>query len=125
MAGALASANITASEIQFINAHGTGTENNDEVESKAMMSIFNTVPPFASTKSNTGHTLGAAGAIEAVFSILNIIHQEIYPVLNFTHPIEVTGLSPVVTYKKHSVQNIMSNSFGFGGNCSSLIFSKP
>ena len=125
MAGALASANITASEIQFINAHGTGTENNDEVESKAMMRIFNTVPPFASTKSNTGHTLGAAGAIEAVFSILNIIHQEIYPALNFINPIEVTGLTPVVTYKKHSIQNVMSNSFGFGGNCSSLIFSKP
>ena len=125
MAGALTSANITASEIQFINAHGTGTENNDEVESKAMMRIFNIVPPFASTKSNTGHTLGAAGAIEAVFSILNIIHQEIYPALNFTYPIVVTGLTPVLTYKKHSVQNIMSNSFGFGGNCSSLIFSKP
>ena len=125
MAGALASANIIASDIQFINAHGTGTENNDEVESKAMLRIFNTVPPFASTKANTGHTLGAAGAIEAVFSILNIIHQEIYPALNFTHPIEGMGLSPVAIYKKHAVENVMSNSFGFGGNCSSLIFSKP
>jgi len=123
MKGALESANLSASDISFINAHGTATENNDLVESKAMLRLFGTTPPFASTKSNTGHTLGAAGAIEAVYSILNLTHQEIYPGLNCKDPIAATGLQPVLSYQKKSLQHIMSNSFGFGGNCTSLIFS--
>ena len=124
MKGALDIAGMSADKIDFINAHGTGTENNDEVESKAMLRIFEKPPLFASTKSNTGHTLGAAGAVEAVYSLLSMEHQEIYPSLNFKIPIESTGLSPVLEYKKMPVRHIMSNSFGFGGNCSSLIFSK-
>ncbi len=124
MQGALASAGLKTADIGFINAHGTGTENNDEVESKAMLRLFETPPPFASTKSNTGHTLGASGAIEAVYSILNLLHQEVYASLNFSHVIPSTGLRPVETYSKMPLQHIMSNSFGFGGNCSSLIFSK-
>jgi len=123
MKGALKSANLSATDISFINAHGTATENNDLVESKAMLRLFGTTPPFASTKSNTGHTLGAAGAIEAVYSILNLTHQEIYPGLNCKEPITATGLQPVQAYQKKSLQHIMSNSFGFGGNCTSLIFS--
>ena len=110
--------------ICFINAHGTATENNDEVESVAMRRIFEKVPAFASTKSYTGHTLGAAGAIESIFSVFNIINQEVYSSLNYTSPIEKTGLVPNLNYRKTSVQHVMSNSFGFGGNCSSLIFSK-
>lgn len=124
MDNALKSAGLQASDISFINTHGTGTENNDEVESRAMLRIFENLPPFSSTKSNTGHTLGAAGAIEAVYSILNLLNQEIYPSLNFNDPVEETGLKPVLEYKQQSVQHVMSNSFGFGGNCSSLIFSK-
>ncbi len=124
MKGALHLANLTPDKIGFINAHGTGTENNDEVESIAMIRLFETPPAFSSTKSNTGHTLGAAGAIEAVYSILNLTEQEIYPSLNFEKPIEKMGLQPVQQYKKKELQHIMSNSFGFGGNCSSLIFSK-
>jgi len=124
MTQALESASIDASSISFINAHGTATENNDEVESVAMRRIFEIVPAFASTKSYTGHTLGAAGAIEAIFSIFNIVNQEIYSSLNYTSPIEKTGLVPNLKYCKSSVQHVMSNSFGFGGNCSSLIFSK-
>ncbi|HMG81624.1 MAG TPA: beta-ketoacyl-[acyl-carrier-protein] synthase family protein [Ferruginibacter sp.] len=123
MKGALETANITVGDISFINAHGTATENNDAVESKAMIRLFDRVPPFASTKSNTGHTLGAAGAIEAVYSILNLTHQEIYPGLNCKNPIAATGLQPVKIYQKRPLQHIMSNSFGFGGNCTSLIFS--
>lgn len=121
---ALKSANLDPSEIDFINAHGTGTENNDQVESIAMLRLFGNVPPFASTKANTGHTLGAAGAIEAVFSILNLSEQELYPAVNFKNPIPVTGLKPIENYIKKPLRHIMSNSFGFGGNCSSLIFSK-
>jgi 3-oxoacyl-(acyl-carrier-protein) synthase len=107
-----------------VNAHGTGTVNNDEVESIAMTRLFTTVPPFASSKSNTGHTLGGSGAIEAVYSILSIEHQELYPSLHFETPIGSTGLKPLVNYVQQPVQHVMSNSFGFGGNCSSLIFSK-
>jgi 3-oxoacyl-(acyl-carrier-protein) synthase len=121
---ALESAGLLPQEIDFINTHGTGTENNDEVESKAMIRIFEIVPTFGSTKSNVGHTLGAAGAIEAVYSILNLKHQEIYPSLNFNEPQATTGLVPAREYKHAHLKHIMSNSFGFGGNCSSLIFSK-
>lgn len=124
MQGALQSANITADKIDFINAHGTGTENNDEVESKAIIRLFNEPPAFSSSKGNIGHTLGAAGVVEAVYSILSLLHQEIYPNLNFKQVISSTGLTPVLSCKKMPLQYIMSNSFGFGGNCSSLIFSK-
>jgi 3-oxoacyl-(acyl-carrier-protein) synthase len=124
MKQALAVANLQPEHIGFINTHGTGTENNDEKEGVAMKRLFGTPPPFSSTKSNTGHTLGAAGAIEAVYCLLNLTQQEVYPSLNFKQPIETTGLSPVTEYKKMKLEHVMSNSFGFGGNCSSLIFSK-
>jgi 3-oxoacyl-(acyl-carrier-protein) synthase len=124
MRSALKNAKLLAGDIDFINAHGTGTENNDEVESKAMLNLFEKPPAFASTKANIGHTLGAAGAIEAVYSILSIQHQEIYPNLHFNQAIASTGLIPVQSYTKTEVNHVMSNSFGFGGNCSSLIFSK-
>ncbi|MEO7531067.1 MAG: beta-ketoacyl-[acyl-carrier-protein] synthase family protein [Sediminibacterium sp.] len=124
MKGALETARLNKDAINFINAHGTGTENNDEVESKAMLRLFTSPPAFASTKSNTGHTLGASGAIEAVYSVLNIIHQEMYPALHFKHPIVSTGLRPVQKHTKETIQHVMSNSFGFGGNCTSLIFSQ-
>jgi 3-oxoacyl-(acyl-carrier-protein) synthase len=124
MQGALQVANLTADKIDFINAHGTGTENNDEVESRAMIRLFGKAPAFASTKGNIGHTLGAAGAVEAVYSILSLRHQEVYANLHFKNPITDTGLSPVLAYRKMPINHVMSNSFGFGGNCSSLIFSK-
>ena len=124
MKGALEKANLDAGNISFINAHGTATENNDQVESMAMLRLFGKPPAFASTKSNIGHTLGASGAIEAVYSILSLTHGEVYPNLRFKDPIPGIDLQPVQTYKKMPLEHIMSNSFGFGGNCSSLIFSK-
>nr|WP_262919661.1 hypothetical protein [Niabella hibiscisoli] len=124
MKRALEVAGLSPEEINFVNAHGTATENNDETESAAMLRLFGTPPDFASTKSYTGHTLGAAGAIEAVYSIISLQHQEVYPSLHFTQAITATGLSPITTYKQKNLQHIMSNSFGFGGNCTSLIFSK-
>jgi 3-oxoacyl-(acyl-carrier-protein) synthase len=124
MQGALDDAGLKPADIQYINAHGTGTENNDEVESRAMIRLFENPPAFSSTKANTGHTLGAAGAVEAVYSILSLQHQEIYPAVHFQQPIASTGLIPVENYKQSRLQHVMSNSFGFGGNCSSLIFSK-
>jgi 3-oxoacyl-(acyl-carrier-protein) synthase len=124
MKGALEVAGLDPGEIGFINAHGTGTENNDEAESRAMLRLFNPIPAFASTKSNTGHTLGASGAMESLYSVLNLFYQEIYASLHFKLPMESTGLEPVPSYRKMPLQHVMSNSFGFGGNCSSLIFSK-
>lgn len=124
MQSALTSAKLQPRQINFINAHGTATENNDLTESVAMLRLFSKSPLFASTKSYTGHTLGAAGAVEAVYSILNIYHQEIYPSLHFEQPIDDTGLAPVTEYAQMDLQHVMSNSFGFGGNCSSLVFSK-
>jgi 3-oxoacyl-(acyl-carrier-protein) synthase len=123
MAGALQSAGLKPADIDYINTHGTATENNDEAESRAMRKLFDEVPRFTSTKSYTGHTLGAAGAIEAVYTILSIRYQELYASLNFDEPIPGPGLRPVQTYQTHSVRHAMSNSFGFGGNCTSIIFS--
>ncbi len=124
MSDALSNAKLIPSQIDFINAHGTATENNDLVESFAMQRLFEKVPAFASTKANTGHTLGAAGALEAVYCVLNLLEQELYPAIHFNKSIPGTGLTPVKSYQKISLNNIMSNSFGFGGNCTSLIFSK-
>ena len=124
MEAALKQAGLEPEAIDFINAHGTGTGNNDLSESTAMTRLFKMIPSFASTKSNIGHTLGASGAIEAIFSILNIAQNELYPHLNFKNAIEATRLIPMLSYEKKEVRHVMSNSFGFGGNCSSLIFSK-
>jgi 3-oxoacyl-(acyl-carrier-protein) synthase len=125
MKDALNNSGLNAADIGYINAHGTGTENNDETESRAMLRLFEIVPPFSSTKSYTGHTLGAAGAMEAVYAILNLVHHEVYSSLSFHEPIPETGLIPVQQYGKKQIEHVMSNSFGFGGNCSTLIFSKP
>mgnify|MGYP006165192123 FL=1 len=124
MSKALQMAHLKPEQIGFINTHGTATENNDEVEGKAMQRVFGTPPAFASTKANTGHTLAAAGSIEAVFCILNLLNQEVYPNLRFKDAIPSTGLEPVKEYTHKELEHVMSNSFGFGGNCSSLIFSK-
>ncbi len=123
MQGALQSAGLRPEDIDFVNTHGTATENNDEAEGRAMLRLFGEPPPFVSTKPYTGHTLGAAGAIEAVYSLLSIGHQELYPSLNFGEPIPDIGVRPVQAYRPHVVRHVMSNSFGFGGNCTSLIFS--
>ncbi|MBK7147487.1 MAG: beta-ketoacyl-[acyl-carrier-protein] synthase family protein [Bacteroidetes bacterium] len=124
MKQALQVANLQPQQIGYINTHGTATENNDEKESIAMKRLFESVPAFSSTKSNIGHTLGAAGAVEAVFCLLQLQQQEVYKSLNFESPIPETGLIPVLDYSKATLHHVMSNSFGFGGNCSSLIFSK-
>lgn len=121
---ALNKASLMSDDISCVNAHGTGTENNDETESRAMLRLFSKPPAFASTKSYIGHTLGAAGAIEAVYTVLNLYNQEIYPSLHFKEPIQSTLLEPARNYQKMRVNHAMSNSFGFGGNCTSLIFSK-
>jgi 3-oxoacyl-(acyl-carrier-protein) synthase len=112
-------------EIDYINAHGTGTQNNDMSESVALQRIFtDQLPPVSSTKAMTGHTLAAAGGIEAVMSVLAIQHGWVYPNKNFNDPIEETGIIPVTELQSNkNIKHILSNSFGFGGNNSSLVIS--
>ena len=100
MEAALKSAYLHSSDIDFINAHGTGTENNDRIESIAMLRLFENVPRFSSTKSNTGHTLGAASAIEALYCVLSLAHQELFPALNFNNSITGLGLEPFKFIRK-------------------------
>lgn len=122
---ALQNASLKSEDINYINAHGTGTGNNDQAEVTGFSKVFGSVPPFNSTKSYTGHTLGAAGALEAVFTILSIINSEIYPSLCFETPIETPSLSPVTKYQsKVNINYAMSNSYGFSGSCTSIILSK-
>ena len=122
---ALKSAGIDASEIDHVNAHGTGTPNNDQTELFGLTKIFETVPPFISTKSYGGHTLAASGGIEAVYSLLSILTSEIYPSLNYSNPMEgFTEVPNTVLLADQSINHVLSNSFGFGGNCTSLILSK-
>ena len=122
---ALQKSEIAPEEISYVNAHGTGTKNNDLSESVALKKVFGaTIPPFSSTKPYTGHTLAAAGAIEAVFSVLAIQHNLVYPNLNYKDAIAETGLAPVTALQTGKpVKSVLSNSFGFGGNNSSLVFS--
>lgn len=124
MQQALETAGLNPADIDFINTHGTATENNDEAESRAMIRIFENPPAFASTKTYTGHTLAAANAVETIYGILSLKHQELYPSLNFDAPIPQLGLKPVEIYHKARVRHVMSSSFGFGGNCATVIVSK-
>jgi 3-oxoacyl-[acyl-carrier-protein] synthase-1 len=117
---------LKPSEIDYINVHGTATPNNDLSEGRALLRIYENekVPEFSSTKPFTGHTLAAAAAIEAVYSVLAIQNNVIYPNLNFETPMEEFELKPQTILKNKNIEHVLSNSFGFGGNCSTLIFSK-
>ncbi len=126
MKEALQQSGITPEQVSYINVHGTGTSNNDASESVAMCRLFGEkLPPFSSTKCFTGHTLAAAGGIEAVFSVLAVKQGYIYPNLNFETPIEGIGLIPQTEFKEHeNIENVLTNSLGFGGNCTSLVFGR-
>src|SRR5260221_6469788 len=123
---AIEKAGIQPRDISYVNAHGTGTKNNDASDTAALKNIFgNNIPPFSSTKAFTGHTLAAAGAIEAVYSVLAIINDVVFPNINFSQPITETKLVPQTDFKKiNNVNSVLSNSFGFGGNNTSLVFTK-
>jgi len=121
---ALRRAELTPEDIQYVNAHGTGTDNNDSSETEALKRLFgDNVPPFSSTKAFTGHTTSASGSIEAVICLLALQHQFMPANLNFKQPFD-GGLTPVTTAQNTEVNNILSNSFAFGGNDTSLILSR-
>jgi 3-oxoacyl-[acyl-carrier-protein] synthase-1 len=126
MKGALERSGLEAADIDYINLHGTGTQNNDIAEGTAIKRIFDPLyPKMSSTKSFTGHTLGASGGLEAVFSVLAIRNRMVYPNLRLQTPMKDLPFVPETSLIQNAhVRNVLSNSFGFGGNCSSLIFSK-
>jgi 3-oxoacyl-[acyl-carrier-protein] synthase-1 len=125
MEKALQVAGLETKDIDYINAHGTATGNNDLSEGRAIVRVFGENPPeFSSTKAYTGHTLAAAGAIEAVYSILALQNNVIFPNLNFKTQMKEFNITPQLVLKEKTLQTVMSNSFGFGGNCSTVIFSK-
>lgn len=126
MQGALKQSGLQASAISYINLHGTGTQNNDIAEGTAINRLFHPFyPRMSSTKSFTGHTLGASGGIEAVFSALAIRKGMVYPNLRFqTAMKELPFIPETVFLQNEAINHVLSNSFGFGGNCTSLIFSK-
>lgn len=122
---AIQMAGISAHQVDYINAHGTATPNNDQTEARAIVNVFGQKTPYvSSTKAHTGHTTSAAGAVEGVISILAIIHRFIPPTLNHLTDME----SPIRVVKElitdASIRYVMSNSFGFGGNNSSIIFGR-
>jgi len=122
---ALRTAGLGPEAIDYINLHGTGTENNDASEGAAVEAVFGQhIPAASSTKSFTGHTLGAAGAVEAVFSMLSLQEQVTWPHLRMEQPITALHWSPSTEQRSIRVKNVLSNSFGFGGNCSTLVLSK-
>lgn len=126
MEKALKVSGLNKEQIDYINVHGTATPNNDLSEGIAMIRIFGegNVPEFSSTKAFTGHTLAAAAGIEAVYSLLAIQNNLIFPNLNFKTKMTEFDLTPITELKEKNISHVLSNSFGFGGNCSTLIFSE-
>ena len=126
MERALHLSGLAPTDIDYINAHGTATVNNDLSESRALIRIFSEeqMPDLSSTKPFTGHTLAVASAVEAIISILSIEKEMIFPNLDFQTPMKEVNIKPVTVLKQKPIQHVLSNSFGFGGNCSALIFSK-
>ena len=126
MRSALSDAKINNSEIDYINAHGTSTPLGDMIELKAIGRLLGdnvSKVSISSTKSATGHLLGAAGAIEAIFSILSIVNQIVPPTNNLINPDEQSiGFDLVpINAKERIIRNVLSNSFGFGGTNASLL----
>ena len=126
MIAALKKANIEPEQIDYINAHGTSTPAGDPVELESIKKVFkDKIPPISSTKSQTGHTLGAAGALESIFSLLMLKNGFISKTLNLSSSIdEGEGLDLVSEVRNQDLDAVMNNSFGFGGTNVSLVFEK-
>ncbi len=126
MEEALLQAEMSPEDIGYINAHGTSTPLNDRLETLAIKNAFGKqayAVPISSTKSMTGHLLGAAGGIEAAFSVMAITNSAIPPTINLKNADPDCDLDYVPNESRHmTVPSTMSNSLGFGGHNSSLIF---
>jgi 3-oxoacyl-[acyl-carrier-protein] synthase II len=125
MRAALNRAGIEASDIDYVNAHGTSTPMGDEIELRAVERLFGNASgklAMSSTKSATGHLLGAAGAIEAIFSVLAIRDNIVPPTLNLDNPSVNTPIDLVPhEAKAREINTVLTNSFGFGGTNASLV----
>lgn len=122
---ALKLANIASADIDYINLHGTATQSNDAAESKAIHAIFGaSIPYCSSTKGATGHTLGAAGGIEAVICALALKHSLMPAGLNTLEVDPALGLNYLLSNKEQPIARVLSNSFGFGGTNCSLVFGR-
>ena len=129
MLSAINDAGINSCDLDYINAHGTSTPLGDIIELKAISRLLNQKiknTSISSTKSATGHLLGA-GAIEAIYSILSIVNQTVPPTNNLVNPDkETTGFDLVpIKAKSRDINNVLSNSFGFGGTNASLVIGNP
>lgn len=123
MTEALAMAHLSAKDIQYVNAHGTGTPNNDLSESVSLKRVFgDKMPMVSSTKSFTGHTTSASGSIETVICLLAMQHHFVPANLGWKNPME-NGILPTMGIQNADLENVLCNSFGFGGNDSSLLIS--
>lgn len=126
MQSALRRAGLSAEAIGYVNAHGTGTRDNDLAEARALKTLFGAnVPPFSSTKRIFGHALAASGALEAVVCLEALRRQQLPPNPGYSQVDPAIGLAPVTVLRPAALTHVMSNSFGFGGNNAALIFSQP
>lgn len=125
MSAALAHAGSKPEDIGYINLHGTGTPDNDLAESKAVRRLFAVVPPLSSIKGATGHSLAAAGAIEAVVSMLAVSRRLLPANTGLVQVDPALGVTPLATPAERQVKAVLSNSFGFGGNNGSLVVGAP
>ncbi len=122
---ALEEADLKPEDIDYINAHGTATVNNDLSEGRAIETLFGKNQVFSSTKGYTGHTLAAAGIVECIYSILSIKNKTIFPTLNHNILMPELKVKPVINIKKNiTINTVLSNSFGFGGNNATIIIGK-
>ncbi|OPY01433.1 MAG: 3-oxoacyl-(acyl-carrier-protein) synthase 2 [Syntrophus sp. PtaB.Bin001] len=128
MKAALADAGVEPERVDYINAHGTGTPANDVTETRAIRSVFGKQAysiPVSSTKSMTGHTLGASGALEALISLLAIDRTFIPPTISYQTPDPECDLDYVIDGPRQATPDIvLSNSFAFGGNNTTVIFGR-
>merc|ERR1719198_624767 len=127
----MSSSGLEPKDIAYINAHGTSTPVGDKMELESIQTVFGGAsneicPVVTSTKGATGHMLGAAGAVEAVFTALSVANDIIPPTLNLENPVVAEGIKHVVGEPlKTEVNAALSNSFGFGGTNACIAFSKP
>jgi len=124
MQDALNMAGLLPTEIDYINLHGTATQSNDAAEGQAVAALFGSLTPCSSTKGSTGHTLGAAGAVEAIICALALQNNLLPAGLNTEHPDPKLSLNYLMNNQEQTMAHVLSNSFGFGGTNCCLIFGK-
>ncbi|NMM14268.1 MAG: beta-ketoacyl-[acyl-carrier-protein] synthase family protein [Rhodoferax sp.] len=124
MQDALKMAGLRPADIDYINLHGTATQSNDDAEGKAVLALFGSQTPCSSTKGATGHTLGAAGGLEAVICALALQNNLLPAGLNTEHLDPKLNLNYLMTNREQPLSHVLSNSFGFGGTNCSLVFGR-